>query len=64
MTKDDLQTRVQSLAKEVAESMENYQRIKAALDNATAAHNSLIGRYTEATELLAKFDEESTPPQT
>lgn len=57
MTKDNLQSRVQALAKEVAESLENHQRIRVALDNATSAHNSLVGRFNEATELLAKFDE-------
>jgi hypothetical protein len=61
MNKDFLQTRVQQLAKEVAESLENHQRIKVALDNATSAHNALVGRYSEATELLTKFDEASKP---
>ena len=63
MTKDILQVRVQELAKEVAESLENYNRIRIALDNATSAHNSLVGRYNEATELLTKFDEGVTPPK-
>jgi predicted ABC-type ATPase len=63
MTKDILQARVQELAKEVAESLENHNRIRVALDNATSAHNSLVGRYNEATELLKNFDEDVTPPK-
>lgn len=59
MTKDNLQIRVQELAKEVTESLENHQKLRTALDNATSSHNSLVGRYNEATELLKKFDEET-----
>jgi hypothetical protein len=59
MKKYFLEDRVQKLAKEVAESLENHQRIKVALDNATSAHNALVGRYNEATELLTNFDEAS-----
>jgi hypothetical protein len=63
MTKDSLQARVQELAKEVADSLENHNRIRVALDNATSAHNSLVGRYNEATELLTKFDKVDTSPK-
>jgi hypothetical protein len=56
MTKEMLENRIQVLAKEVAESLENHGRIRTALDNATSAHNSLVGRYTEALELLKEFE--------
>lgn len=58
MTKDDAVVRVQELSKEVAESMENHQRIRVALDNATSAHNALVGRLNEATDLYNKLNKE------
>jgi hypothetical protein len=58
MKKDVLCARVQELSRSVNESAENYQRIKTALDNATAAHNSLVGRLQEATELYEKFEKD------
>lgn len=56
MTKDNLASRVQELAKEVNESLENHSRIRVALDNATSAHNALVGRLDEATRLYKEFE--------
>lgn len=58
MTKESLQARVQELAKEVQESLENHQRIRVALDNATSAHNEIVGRFNEATKLYSEFEKE------
>lgn len=55
MTKDILKGRTRELAKAVEESLENHQRIKVALDNATNNHHVLVGRLNEATELHQKF---------
>jgi len=65
MTKDIQAIRVQELTKEVACSLENHQRIRVDLDNATSAHNALVGRLNEATDLYNKLDKEEgcTPPQ-
>lgn len=69
MTKEILLTRIQELAKQVNESLENHQRIRVALENATNSHNALIGRFDEAKELYQKIEkeeqvkEESTPSQ-
>jgi hypothetical protein len=46
--KERLLLRVQELGKAVNESLENHQRIKVALDNATSSHNALVGRLDEA----------------
>lgn len=45
---DYLLRRVNDLAKKVSESLENHGRIKTALDNASSAHNHLVGRLDEA----------------
>lgn len=68
MTKDILQVRIQALTKAVADSLENHQRIRVDLDNATSAHNALVGRLNEATDLYKEFEKEGqlegcTPPQ-
>ena len=57
MKKEDLLKRVQELAKIVNESLENHQRLKTALDNATSSHNALVGRLDEARFMYDKFDE-------
>ena len=54
--KDRLLTRVQQLAKGVQESLENHQRLKTSLDNATSAHNALVGRLDEARYQYDEWD--------
>lgn len=56
MTKELLQTRLQVLTKEVTESLENHNRLKIALDNATSAHNALVGRLNEAQHLFMECE--------
>ena len=56
--KDILLARVEQLLKEVNESIENYNRLKINLDNATHAHNALVGQFEEAKELYKKLEEE------
>lgn len=56
MTKQDLFNRMQTLSKEVAESLENHNRLKIALDNATSAHNALVGRLNEANHLYTECE--------
>lgn len=65
MTKAILQTRLEVLTKEVTESLAHHNQLKIALDNATSAHNALIGRLNEAQYLLSECDktEGSTPPK-
>jgi hypothetical protein len=65
MTKEILLARVQELGKAVNESLENHQRLKVALDNATNAHNALIGRFDEARYLHAELEklEKKEPPK-
>lgn len=58
MIKDTLRARVEELAKEIQKSLENHQCIRTALENATNAHNALVGRYDEAVALSKKFEEE------
>ncbi len=60
MTKELLQTRLQVLTKEVTESLENHNRLKIALDNATSAHNALVGRLNEAQHLYMELDKVET----
>ena len=57
MIKDFLYARKQDLAQKVQESLENHQRIKTALDNATNAHNALVGRLDETVYLYQKCEE-------
>lgn len=56
MKKEDLLKRIQELSKSVQESLENHQRIRVALENATNSHNALVGRLDEATVLYKEFD--------
>lgn len=56
MTKDSLLARVQELSKAVNESLENHQRIRTTLENATNSHNALVGRLDEATKLYTEFE--------
>lgn len=58
MKKEDALARVQDLARQMQASLENHQRIKQMLDNATSAHNALVGRYDEANEVYKKLEAE------
>lgn len=58
MTKEMLLARIQELAKQVNESLENYQRIRTDLENSANAHNSLVGRFEEAKEMYQKMEKE------
>ncbi len=57
MKKEDFLKRVQDLSKAVNESLENHQRLKTTLDNATHAHNALVGRLDEANYLYNEFSQ-------
>ena len=56
MTKELLQTRLEALTKEVTESLAHHNQLKIALDNATSAHNALVGRLNEATHLYNELE--------
>lgn len=57
-TKESLLKRVQELSRTVQESLENHQRLKTALDNATSAHNALVGRLDEAVYLHKEWEKQ------
>jgi hypothetical protein len=56
MTKDFLLKRYQKLSKDMQESLENHGRLKTMLDNATNAHNVLVGRVEEAYALHQEIE--------
>lgn len=60
MKKEDLLKRVQELSKAVNESLENHQRLRTSLDNATNSHNALVGRLDEATKIYSEFEKDKT----
>jgi hypothetical protein len=56
MKKEDLPKRIQELQQALNESLENHQRIKVMLDNATNSHNALVGRLEEAKYHYQEFE--------
>jgi hypothetical protein len=61
MTKDFLLEHIKELEKLVTVSADNYNRLKVNLDNSMNAHNVLIGRLTEATELYREMEKPDKP---
>ena len=55
--KDILLARTEELLNEVNASIENYNRLKTNLDNATHAHNALVGRFEEAKSIYKAYEE-------
>lgn len=56
MTKDILEARMKELLNLINKSAENFQILKAQVENATNNHNTLVGRFEEAKALYEKFD--------
>jgi len=56
--KESIGSRIQELSKALTDSLDNHQKLKAALDNATNVHNALAGRFEEAKELYQKLEKE------
>lgn len=56
MTKDILEERMKELLNLINKSAENFQILKAQIENATNNHNTLVGRFEEAKALYEKFD--------
>lgn len=55
MTKDILEERMKELLNLINKSAENFQILKAQVENATNNHNILVGRFEESKALYEKF---------